>query len=95
MHHEDSSGRECSRPPRLENERMQFVVLGFVLDEAPVTDDELALALILDLDRSGERDDVDNAVTELIVAGLLRREGKQLWPTRPARIVGTLGRDHG
>ena len=35
---------------------MQFVVLGFVFDEAPVTDDELALALFLDLDRFGERE---------------------------------------
>ena len=95
MHPQDSSEGQNSSPPRLCNERMQFVVLGFVLDEAPVTDAELERGLILDSDCTSERDDVGNAVNELILAGLLRREGRQLWPTRPARIVGAIGQING
>jgi hypothetical protein len=90
MHHEDSSGRLIS-PLLLEDRQTQFVVLGFVADEAPITDGELERALALNLDCFGEVDDYRRAVSDLIASGLVRREGKQLWPTRATRCVAALG----
>ena len=90
MHHEDRAGRRISAC-LFEDRQTQFVVLGFIADEAPVTEAELKRALALDLGCFGEVDAYHNAVRELIAAGLVRREGQQLWPTRSTRCVAELG----
>ena len=68
--------------PAEEDRKTERVALAFLLNEHPtrLTVSDLALEL------SGWREDdaVDRAVQELVSAGLLRREGEVIVPTRAA-----------
>jgi hypothetical protein len=91
MHPQDSSARPDPPQQLVHDQQVQLTVLGFVLDEAPVTDPELERALVQDLGSFGELDDYRRAVHDLILSGVLRREGDQLWPTRPCRLIAVIG----
>lgn len=84
--------RSGAEDPASEDRRTERAVLALVLDEHPVrlTLSELALALDRGDDPSSE-DMVRSAVAELRGAGLLRRDGAFLSPTRPAIYFDRLG----
>lgn len=72
--------------------RTERAVMALLLDEHPtrLTLTELRLALGR-CDGFAGQDAVDRAVRELTAAGLLRREGGFLTPTRPALYLDSLG----
>jgi hypothetical protein len=80
---------DCSvRPPRAEDERLEWVVLENVLKEHPtqLTEAEIVLARCRAEGDFAEVDAVERALKELVGAGLLRREGRSFLPTRPALV---------
>jgi hypothetical protein len=67
----------------------QAGVLGFVIEEHPdhMTLSELVLAKRRQPERRGERDLIEQAVRELVGAGLLHRHGEFVVPTRAALFM--------
>ena len=84
---------DCDDPdsPIEDDRRNQSVVLSMLIDEHPVrlTFDELALVLHADLSEP-PRVATQNALTDLIGAGLVYREGRLLSPTRAALYFAAL-----
>jgi hypothetical protein len=68
-------------------------VLGLLLREAPdcLAFEDVVVVLAGDPDDRGERDALRNAITVLIAAGLVRRQGGVLAPSRSARQMAGLG----
>lgn len=83
--------RSGAEDPASEDRRTERAVLALVLDEYPtrLTLPELMLALDRCDGFAGE-DASDRAVRELSAAGLLRRDGALLTPTRPALYLDRL-----
>lgn len=75
-----------------QHRRDQSVVLAMLIDEHPVrlTFDELVLVLHADLTQESPGIAAQNALVELIGAGLVRREGHLLLPTRAALYFSSL-----
>ena len=84
---------DCDDPdsPIDDDRRNQSVVLSMLIDEHPVrlTFDELALVLHADLSEP-PRIATQNALKDLIGAGLVYREGRLLSPTRAALYFAAL-----
>lgn len=84
---------DCDDPdsPIEDDRRNQSVVLSMLIDEHPVrlTFDELALVLHADLSEP-PRVATQNALKDLIGAGLVYREGRLLSPTRAALYFAAL-----
>ena len=84
---------DCDDPdsPIEDDRRNQSVVLSMLIDEHPVrlTFDELALVLHADLSEP-PRIATQNALKDLIGAGLVYREGRLLSPTRAALYFAAL-----
>lgn len=76
--------RSQAEVPAAEDLRTEHAVIGFLLDEHPtrLTFDELLVAF--DPKDYAEKDAIGRAVKELIGAGLLRRDGDLVGPTRAA-----------
>jgi hypothetical protein len=68
-------------------------VLDLLLSEAPdcLTFSDIAVALAGDPENVRETDALRDAITVLVGAGLARRQGGVLAPTRPARRMAELG----
>jgi hypothetical protein len=68
-------------------------VLDLLLHEAPdyMDFDEVAIALAGDSENRAERNTLREAVQALVAAGLARRQGRALAPTRSARQMAELG----
>jgi hypothetical protein len=99
MHDQDSSGRpkapssETARNLAAELEDAAASVLDLLLGEYPatLTYEEARLAQVRDPGDWGESDTFEIAVRELGRDGLIRRQGDQLVPVRPARQMADLG----
>jgi hypothetical protein len=77
----------CDREPRLhEDDVLQRAVLAALLDAHPAqrSEDELVRELTAEPDDFAERDAVDNAMRDLVAAGLAHRHGRFLFATRAA-----------
>lgn len=89
--------KDCDDPdsPIAHNRRDQSIVLAMLIDEHPVrlTLDELVLLLHADLKQETPLIATENALMELIGAGLVRREGPLLSPTRAALYFAALDVD--
>lgn len=84
--------RSGAEGPASEDRRTERAVLALLLDEYPTRLAFQELALALDrCDGFADEDAIDRAVRELTGAGLLRREGAFLAPTRPALYLDGLG----
>jgi hypothetical protein len=87
---------DCDDPdsPIEDDRRNQSVVLSMLIDEHPVrlSFDELVLVLHADLTET-PRIATENALKDLIGAGLVRREGPHLLPTRAALYFAALDVD--
>lgn len=70
----------------LPDESWRLGVLSHVLLEHPalLTGEELRRELLVDLQDFSQTDAHDRAVRDLVAAGLLRREGDSIIPTRAA-----------
>ncbi len=68
-------------------------ILALLLEEAPacLDFDEVAVALAGDSEDRSERNTLRDAIQALVAAGLARRQGGALAPTRPARQMAELG----
>lgn len=88
MADENPKGRASLDPstPAGEDRRTESAVLALLLDEHPsrLTMDELILVLCADPDRGDPEDAGSRAVSELVGAGLVHRDGNFLAPTRAA-----------
>lgn len=88
MASENPKGRALLDPssPTGEDRRTESAVLALLLDEHPtrLTMDELILVLCADPDRGDPQDASQRAVSELVGAGLVHRDGNFLAPTRAA-----------
>ncbi len=75
-----------SPSPRREDEAVQSAVLALVLAMHPdrLTLVELMREMVGDSEDFAERDAVQRAVRDLVGAGLLRRSGELVLPTRAA-----------
>jgi hypothetical protein len=86
-------GRVDPDSPAGEDRKAERAVLALVLYEHP---NRLTLAdvrLALDPDRPDATDAADRAVRELVVVGLLRRDGEFVVPTRAALYFERLETD--
>lgn len=70
--------------PAGEDRRAERAVLALVLDEHPSRLTLADVRLAVEPDRSDATDAADRAVRELVVVGLLRRDGEFVVPTRAA-----------
>ncbi len=72
--------------PRREDEVVQSAVLSLVLalHHDQLTLVELIREMVIDPENFAERDAVERAVRDLVGAGLLRRSGELVLPTRAA-----------
>jgi hypothetical protein len=88
MADENPMGRDSRDPvlPGREDRGTESAVLALLLIEHPaqLTMDELVLVLHGDVDLFEPRDAAERAVRELVGAGLVRRQGDYLVPTRAA-----------
>jgi hypothetical protein len=78
---------ECADGPRVsEDDQVQQATLAILLDAHPaqLSIDELARELTDRPDEFGPRDAIDNAVRDLVGAGLVHRHGVFVFPTRAA-----------
>ena len=95
MADENPKGRASHDPssPGGEDRRTESAVLALLLDEHPIrlTMDELILVLGGDPDPADPKDAGQRAVTELVGAGLVHRDGSFLAPTRAALYFQRLG----
>jgi hypothetical protein len=98
MHDQDSSERP--ETSTLDQDRQtEFNVLEFLLGEHPaqITESEVVLfrgwLRIKGAPTFGETDDVERAVGQLVGAGLVRRQGESLIPTRAARYFNWLSEE--
>lgn len=90
MHRERSSESPCgclAATTVEQDAQVQEAVLGLVLDQHPAA---LTAAEILRDFASGEADNVERAIRDLAAAGLLRREGESVLPTRAALHFASL-----
>jgi predicted transcriptional regulator len=84
MHRERSCESECGcigETTVEQDAQVQDAVLGVVLDQhlAALTTEEIAREF-----GDGEGDRIERAIRDLVAAGLLRREGESVLPTRAA-----------
>jgi hypothetical protein len=90
----DSMDRRSGVPgsPAAQDARTERAVLALVLDEHParLTMAELSLVLHADPRLGDPADAAERAVTELVGAGLLHREGSFVGPTRAALYFARL-----
>jgi hypothetical protein len=93
MHGRRTAPAHPPRDPQVAYQEQQALVLDELLREYPalMTCDEARLARVHDPDDRGERDAFENAVRGLGSAGLIRRQGDLLVPSRPAREMVGLG----
>lgn len=95
MADENPTGRASCDPtcPASEDHRTEGAVLALLLYEHPIqlAMDELVLVLSADPRRPDPADEAKRAVRELVGAGLLRRQGDFLAPTRAALYFDGLG----
>ena len=79
----NACGRE---PPRHEEDLVQQAVLALLLDAHPAqrSTDEIVRELTDHPDEFGERDRIDNAIRDLVGAGLLHRHGPFVFATHAA-----------
>lgn len=95
MADENPTGRASHDPssPAGEDRGTESAVLVLLLDEHPtrLTMDELILVLGADPDRGDPKDAGRRAVSELVGAGLVHRDGSFLTPTRAALYFHRLG----
>lgn len=82
----DQNPMGAERHPANRDAQIESAVLALLLDEHPaaLTDAELALALVGERPEFTEADAIARAVRDLIGAGLLRRHGELIQPTRAA-----------
>ena len=75
-----ASGIDC------ETDLIASAVLEVVFDDYPahMSIEEIIRAVATDPSRFGDRDDVSNAIRDLVRAGLLHRNGEFVFPTRAA-----------
>ena len=73
-------------PHRTDHDQVQQAALAILLDAHPaqLSVDELVRELTDRPDEFGPRDAIDDAVRDLVGAGLLHRHGTFLFPTRAA-----------
>lgn len=95
MADENPKGRASLDPssPAGEDRRTESAVLALLLAEHPIqlTMDELILVLCADPDRGDPQDAGSRAVSELVGAGLVHRDGSFLAPMRAALYFQHLG----
>jgi hypothetical protein len=88
MADENPKGRASLDPstPAGDDRRTESAVLALLLDEHPsrLTMGELILVLCADPDRGDPQDAGRRAVSELVGAGLVHRDGDFIAPTRAA-----------
>ena len=91
MHSQDIPGDRVLSPEEADR-KTEAAVLSFVLREHPdpFTEFELVLAFHRDAKGFAGKDAIRRAIGELIGAGLLRRIGALVLPTRSALYVGQL-----
>lgn len=79
----NACGRE---PPRHEEDLAQQAVLAVLLDAHPAqrSIEEVVRELAEDPDEFGARDRIENAIRDLVGAGLLHRHGSFVFVTRAA-----------
>ena len=90
MHGERSSESEsgCTVRTTVDHDaQVQEAVLDVVLDQHPTA---LTEAEIVRDFASGEADNVERAIRDLVAGGLLRREGQSVLPTRAALHLASL-----
>jgi hypothetical protein len=73
-------------PPSHEEDLVQQAVLAILLDAHPAqrSTDEIVRELADQPDEFGERDRIDNAIRDLVGAGLLHRHGPFVFATHAA-----------
>jgi hypothetical protein len=76
--------RPCSH--RHEDDLLESALLAIILDAHPAqrSEDELVRELSTDADDFARRDAVENAIRDLVAAGLAHRHGRFLFATRAA-----------
>jgi hypothetical protein len=77
----------CGSEPRVhEDDVLQSAVLTILLDAHPAqrSEDELVRELAAEPDDVAQRDAIENAIRELVGAGLAHRHGSFLFATRAA-----------
>jgi hypothetical protein len=81
--------------PAEQDRRSQATVLAVLIDEHPVrmTLDELILVMHADPGGDDPGTTTKDAIRELVCAGLVRRDGRSLAPTRVALYFAALNAD--
>lgn len=76
----------CAGDPARDDEKAQQAILALLLDAYPaqLSVDEVLRQMTDRPDEFGPRDQVDNAIRDLVAAGLLHRHGRFVFAARAA-----------